>query len=820
MRRCTSIQILPLGSLRNVACVHHHLNLSTKNVIKAEKAFIWYRFAHSRSTKCSLFYHSFGCTSNLRSELQNDYIWSLFISGTKSGSTTSIRQNSSIAQSRTIEASASEGKNENWASVEQRQAYATVLGKTNPENKNNSFQTGHRSNKKGKRFSKKNPLGTESVVEEMFDDAIIKREDTKLFANSKRYGTKQRDDNIATSTESSPSDEMQRDKSGLVDEDNIEEHWATVDERRAYTQDVLSELEIGNENFESVVQELISRLFAQGRSITSIAEEWIVGKNYRLFRPVMYFLLSRNCNRIALRLFEAAFSALRYPDRHELFVRELKKSASGMIVFVHFLQKLNLAKIQLQPGDISIFNWAERLVKLSVLIRKHNISVCLKATRLKHLMTTSKPEEMLLLYRYLQELNLPLYQDVDIAFIFLFARNGFFADAFNILRKLETTPDNFDTANRLWSYRELLFRIYRAGVPIHTSNLLELLLSYRELIDDRIYHMFLYSAVKAGDAQTAFALFQDIKMVTGTEANIFTYTSMYNMYRKNGDREGMKKIHLSAIDEGLEPHKDTAFVNSMLHAESCEEWSTYSRLYARYQEFFPTAPLDALHMQKGLAPIRTLKPSDLLEPDEITIAIMLHVFFKDKSIDHTDRPWAWFLYQQYLRNLADPRSLPVFDSANEYVFGIFITALGMNRSDLARAVAVVEDMSASSLLPNPTLISWNPLLRSFARHGDVSGAEKIWAIIGKRQFIPNTYSYNAMMMVYTKVGNDMQAGRWLARMKKNGWEGNALTKVTIHKAQDHDAMMQGFREECDVLQMEELKQMSLNEVQTNIGDAL
>jgi len=181
---------------------------------------------------------------------------------------------------------------------------------------------------------------------------------------------------------------------------------------------------------------------------------------------------------------------------------------------------------------------------------------------------------------------------------------GLFSDSFKILKELESLPRKNLTGKkedkRLIAYRELMYNLSKAGVPIHSSELLDVLLSYRHKLDPRLYHLFFYSAVKSTDLETATVLLKDLEPITDTRPSPHTYVAMFNLYKKLRDKDGMKAMFLRARQIEFNPQSQVILANSILHAMSTlDEGSEFVTISTKYQEFFALTLVNQLGLPRA-----------------------------------------------------------------------------------------------------------------------------------------------------------------------------------------------------------------------------
>jgi len=549
---------------------------------------------------------------------------------------------------------------------------------------------------------------------------------------------------------------------------------------------------------------LMRRLLSNGRTVEAIHKEWLVGTRFKHFPALMWRLLFQKRYHILFRCFEAGLHCLRNSFE---FMTTFKTGRVGIIILLHLIAMLNRSKLNPNNAFVNIRTWEDRINQVSHTISMYSLDQGLEGKSIIRLISGTTSTECLMLYSAFFQYKLRCSEDVRVRFMRTMTKYGMFSDAFKILKELESLPrknlKGLKESKRLIAYRELMYSLSKAGVPIHSSELLDVLLSYRHKLDPRLYHLFFYSAVKASDLETATVLLKDLEPITDTRPSPHTYVAMFNLYKKFRDKDGMKAMFLRARQIEFDPRSQVILANSVLHAMSTlDKGSEFLNISTKYQEFYALTLVSQIGLPR--APPPEVRHYEYNEPDAYTLTIMLHAFFREKAQQADRQQLAWVLYEQYLRNLRNPNAHPVYSQPNEHVFAIFIYTLGMSQHTLDKAVAVLQYMTSNPEVPGPTLITFNSLLLAFARHSDMESTKKLWAVIQKQRFTTDAHSYNAMILCHVNVKDYTGAGKWLARMTKYGWDGRHILRWPMEENNKED-LMAGYQLELENMEEAEGK---------------
>ncbi|KAF3930968.1 hypothetical protein ABW19_dt0203029 [Dactylella cylindrospora] len=344
-----------------------------------------------------------------------------------------------------------------------------------------------------------------------------------------------------------------------------------------------------------------------------------------------------------------------------------------------------------------------------------------------------------------------------------------FVQAIQVFQRLALLPipAHHSPLPRIWQFRRLFYKLYRAGVPIHQSDILNFLSSIG-FVDPLIYNMIIYTAAGVNDASAVAKLSREYEHRTGNEMPLDAVTSVFHMFRRLEDTEGLRRVYEDADKRGLQPRRNNFFMTAVILVEAQKPSVDYWQLCQLYNQFFDQTPLVSLGLPLNRETKPAPNPDDLLEPTIGTLAIMLHSYFKTALGRFDGSKKAFGVYETYLRLLRDG-ALPQFQNGCEHFLAIIVRAVGRDRSSLGLALGIVQDMIDLDVLPTPTALTWGHLLQVSTEYGDVSISERVWEAMVGHGISPTSYAYNSMMILYASAGDEGKASALQARMIEEGW---------------------------------------------------
>ncbi|EPS43218.1 hypothetical protein H072_2798 [Dactylellina haptotyla CBS 200.50] len=321
---------------------------------------------------------------------------------------------------------------------------------------------------------------------------------------------------------------------------------------------------------------------------------------------------------------------------------------------------------------------------------------------------------------------------------------------------------------RIWEFRRLFYRLYRAGIPIHQTDILRFLSSLGP-VDPLIYNIVIYAAARVNDVSIALRLTREYESHTSVALPLDAIAAIFLMYRRLGDTDSLKKVYIEAEGRGLQPLRNSFFVTAVLLFEAYKENTTYWDLCSFYSRFFDKLSLIRLALPLPRDLVTSLAEEGHLEPTSGTLAVMLHSYLKTTAGRVEGSRHALRVYKRYidiLRNNVDKLQLQM---GNEHLLAVIVSAVGKYKSNLGLALGIIQDMIDFNYLPDPTSITWDCLLRASIWHMDVNISERIWEAMLEHGIPPTSYTYSAMVILYATVGDREKASILCDRLVNEGW---------------------------------------------------
>ncbi|KAK6509958.1 hypothetical protein TWF481_004674 [Arthrobotrys musiformis] len=519
-------------------------------------------------------------------------------------------------------------------------------------------------------------------------------------------------------------------------------------------------------------EKLCGQLLSGGHSPESIATQWCGNRDTIRLSVVGAHLAATGRDRILLRFLEGYLYTAATTTSSRRWPVDLNASAKVLIWCIENIHKRYRSKT-ISFG--SSRSRAERI--LSILTRMtqsrfwHGSDpIKIGASRARLLLHLLTPGSAFRLCNILLQSKSRVPERILLNALHTLSEAGMFVPALQVFQKLALSPVQNDNSMmlRTWQFRRLFLKLYRAGVPIHKSDVMEFFSSFG-LMDPLIYKLLVYAAAGINDANSVTRLTRDYEKQTGVELSLDVMSAVFLMHHRLGDGNKLEITYNDAYRRGLQPLSNSFFVTAVMLVEAHKENASYWELCKLYGRFFKPFALNLLELplptQRGWSATQNAP----LEPTIGTLTIMLNSYLKTVAGNLEGSRYALSIYKKYIGLLRSDDRIPQFQTASEHFIACIVSAVAKYKPNLGMALGIVQDMIDFGDLPYPTSLTWDSLLRASTFHGDSNTSERIWEAMLEHGIPPTTHTYSAMIMLYATTGDQEKSEILRNRMAREGW---------------------------------------------------
>ncbi|KAF3310225.1 hypothetical protein TWF173_010024 [Orbilia oligospora] len=143
-------------------------------------------------------------------------------------------------------------------------------------------------------------------------------------------------------------------------------------------------------------------------------------------------------------------------------------------------------------------------------------SIKIGTSRAKFLIHLLSPVSIFRLYNVLLLSKSEVPDRILLSILHALSEAGMFVQALQVFQKLALSPSRNDKSLSLrkWQFRRLFLKLYRAGIPIHESDVISFFSSFGNM-DPLIYKLLIYAAAGVNDANSVHKLTKDHENQTG-----------------------------------------------------------------------------------------------------------------------------------------------------------------------------------------------------------------------------------------------------------------------------------------------------------------
>ncbi|KAK6499180.1 hypothetical protein TWF506_003812 [Arthrobotrys conoides] len=418
---------------------------------------------------------------------------------------------------------------------------------------------------------------------------------------------------------------------------------------------------------------------------------------------------------------------------------------------------------------------AERILGMLISLTRHRFGygfdpIRIGPSRVRFLLHLLSPASTFQLYNILLLSKSEVPDRILLSTLHTLSEAGMFVQALQVFQKLALSPPKDDRSLMLrkWQFRRLFLRFYRAGIPIHESDVIGFFSSFGKM-DPLIYKLLIYAAAGVNDANSVYKLTRDYENQIGAALPLDVVSAVFLMHHRLGDVSRLEITYNDARKQGLQPLSNSFFVTAVMLVETHKENASYWGLCKLYRRFFKPFALNLLDLPLPVQRGMLTSQGALLEPTIGTLTIMLNSYLRTVAGNLEGSRYALTIYRRYISLLRNSDHIPQFQTASEHFIACMVSAVARYKPNLGLALGIVQDMIDFGDLPHPTSLTWDSLLQASTLHGDANISEKIWEAMLEHGIPPTTHTYSAMVVLYATMGDQEKSNIIRRRIAQEGW---------------------------------------------------
>lgn len=272
------------------------------------------------------------------------------------------------------------------------------------------------------------------------------------------------------------------------------------------------------------------------------------------------------------------------------------------------------------------------------------------------------------------------------------------------------------------------------------------------------------NAIEAGRYEAAWRWYR-LGIDDGLEPMGPTFTALLKGAKKQKDDDVLHRVIDEAHKAGVLPN-DLELVFDLLHAVFVLEQSKFEEPYFQessfqsclrhYVQYCDIGPLQELGCQIGPASEWQPRDSQLPAPTPSIIGIMMVAYIAQYArLEHFRD---FYLRYQDLVTSKHPLIAPLANT--DHVSNAFLMRFGDHKHTLPYCTTVIKSMIKSvpfgkksrnrrhNQTGQPTLRTWNILMRAYVKHGLTEAAEKVRSMLCARGFTPDRVTWTTLISSY------------------------------------------------------------------------
>lgn len=347
--------------------------------------------------------------------------------------------------------------------------------------------------------------------------------------------------------------------------------------------------------------------------------------------------------------------------------------------------------------------WVSRID--DIISEKGNGPLQLTQKTIYKLMSNMDTNALEAFYADLAARNVTFHENTLLQFASRFTKSGSIEIAVSIMRHLHAIGTDFTKPVVVKACASLLDHRWRvAEATISDSELFALLLEFGLIPDIFIYNILIHNALKAGNAETGWRIFEMMKDV-GISPSRHTYSILLNDAKVRMDRLTIERIVNAISNSGIvDAHIGTDLLHTIYQTtledikdESTIEHSSatpFSRMLPTYRAYFDIGPLAELLQNSAIAQQNRLvvgaQVPGLLQPSKATLLVMITAYLSSS----TKPDVAPQLYDTFRALVSRGHPLMSELAVDDRIYNVVIIALGRFRETMHLCTRVIADMLA------------------------------------------------------------------------------------------------------------------------------
>ncbi|KAL5409291.1 hypothetical protein PMIN04_011110 [Paraphaeosphaeria minitans] len=383
-------------------------------------------------------------------------------------------------------------------------------------------------------------------------------------------------------------------------------------------------------------------------------------------------------------------------------------------------------------------------------------------------------EDLRRMFELMKESDTHIGHDVLLHYTNKFAKFGDFEKALSCLENIVKGAANNEARVQLaneqkfrWSCALTLHRSMMNKDAYHeTTGIVATLVGYGVKLDILLYNVIMHNAMKAGDVDTAFKVYNTLDE-NGLKPDKVTFSTMLYGCTMTADPVKFNDFADYCAETAKEMKDPWLAADYLyyqyvrLHRESRNTETTLGRsqqILQTYLQFFSPRPLEpvwAVNAASSRAgPNGILTESTFMDPPPMALYIMLQLeILKVSSID---KEQVWTLYEKFLELVITNHDPILSKLAKDSIIWNAFLLFFCRVQHFERASQVIRDMSASGAQPN--VYTWNILMQGFFKNQQMQAAERVYEIMRSRGIEPDQFTYEVMLRGYARAQHVRRVG--------------------------------------------------------------
>lgn len=512
-------------------------------------------------------------------------------------------------------------------------------------------------------------------------------------------------------------------------------------------------------HMEKKARGILLLVISEGRSLESMTKAWLkLGENERRhgFRFIAGYLLKKQYSRFCTRLIVCSCLQNIHPPPPE-DVALVLEYIIHLELSKHKRSYRRMAAPWLKEQEEKTSKFID--LTLALLRVDYGGAFRLRQSTIFKLMQSARLEDVSRLYDGLQETKSMLSVNTMLHFVERLSGPSTWAKAHSIMKLISNAQDRNMNLPQVWKMFHTLF--YKATFigEKESSTVVRMMLDCDISPGRPAYNILMAKASRSREEENLMQVFRQMTEA-GLKPSMVTYGILHNYYKQQSIEAERYQVIRDALN--LHPHLNTIIATDIVHATALNS-PHYPTVLDEYLNYFVPAPLVSL----GIAMpehniLRGGTSQKKLEPDHVTIAIMVHAF----CMREDDPMVIWAAYQRYRTALETERNcgrLGSLHEAGSFIPNSYMLALGCYDT-LWHCATIIEDMLKPGSLIQANVYSWSILLYAMAKARKIKEAEQILGAMRRKGIQPNVVTWTSLLTGYVRMGRLRNAGEVIRRM--------------------------------------------------------